>query len=145
MSRPVLDRTQTAERERTRPPFNAPYVFVLAVVDGDDPTLTHRIERRETIIGREGDSDFVVEDETISKRHCMLRVEASVCTIFDLGSRNGTRINRREVRPGTAQRVRHLDEIEIGGVRLLVLAGKFRRATAPAPSAVPDRDSDSEP
>ena len=124
---------QTAERERTRPPFNAPYVFVLAVIDGDDPSLTHRLERRETVIGRDSEADFVVEDETISKRHCVLRVEASVCTISDLGSRNGTRINRRPLRSGTAQRLRHLDEVEIGGVRLLVLAGKFRRETAPTP------------
>ena len=145
MSRPLLDSTQTAERERTKPPFNAPYVFVLAVVDGDDPTLIHRLERRETVIGREVEADFVVEDETISKRHCVLRVEASVCTIADLGSRNGTRINRREVRPGTAQRVRHLDEIEIGGVRLLVLAGKFRRATAPGPALGADPDPAPEP
>ena len=140
MSRPVLNSTQTAERERARPPFNAPYVFVLAVVDGDDPSLTHRIDRRETVIGREPDCDFVVEDETISKRHCVLRVEASVCTAFDLGSRNGTRINRRELRPGTGHRLHHLDEIEIGGVRLLVLAGKFRRATAPAPKPEPESE-----
>jgi len=126
----MIDSTETAERQRSKPPYGAPYVFVLAVVDGDDPALTHRIERRETVIGRDPEADFVIDDETISKRHCLLRLEASVCMLADLGSRNGTRINRRTLRPGTAQRVRHLDEIEIGGVRLLLLAGKFRRPAA---------------
>jgi pSer/pThr/pTyr-binding forkhead associated (FHA) protein len=118
---------ETAERERSAPPYGAPYVFVLTVVDGPEPTLVHRIAARETVIGREPDADFVIADETISKRHCLFRTEAAVCTLVDLESRNGTRINRRVLRPGTAQRLRHLDEIEIGGVRLLLLTGKFRQ------------------
>lgn len=119
--------TETAERERCKPPYGTPYVFVLTVVDGPEPTLVHRIGCRETVIGRDSSADFVIDDETISKRHCLLRVEAAVCMLVDLESRNGTRINRRVLRPGTAQRLRHLDEIEVGGVRLLLLSGKFRR------------------
>jgi len=129
----MIDSSETAERQRSKAPYGAPYVFVLAVVDGDDPTLAHRIQRRETVIGRDPEADFVIDDETISKRHCLLRAEGPVCMLVDQGSRNGTRINRRALRPGTAQRVRHLDEIEIGGVRLLLLAGKFRRPTGSGP------------
>jgi pSer/pThr/pTyr-binding forkhead associated (FHA) protein len=116
---------ETTEHQTPRPPFGAPHVFVLAVVDGDDPHRVHRIDRAETVIGRE-DAHFLVEDAEISKRHCLIRVDGPVCTLTDLGSLNGTLLNGRPLREGVAQRLRHLDEILLGTTRLFVLMGKFR-------------------
>ncbi len=56
----------------------------------------------------------------------MLRVEGSVCTLSDLDSLNGTHLNGRRLRSGMTQRVRHLDEIRIGGTRIFVLTGRFK-------------------
>ena len=116
----------TKERVVEKPPFGTPHVFVLAVVNGDDPTAVYRLQQRETVIGRSPDSGFVVDDEEVSKRHCLIRIDSGVCTIADLESRNGTLVNGRPVRQGLAERLRHLDEIQIGPTRMVLLTGRFR-------------------
>lgn len=107
-------------------PFGAPYVFVLLVIDGEDASVVHRITRQETVVGRTQESHFAIEDEQVSRVHCKLRVEGPVCTILDCASRNGTSLNGRRLAPNVAQRLRNLDEIEIGSHRLLFLSGRFR-------------------
>lgn len=120
------DVTETVD-ERPRPvPFGAPHVFVLVVIDGDAPTVAHRLAATDTIIGRGAEAQFPIEDEQISKAHCRLHVSGSVCTLFDLGSRNGTKVNGRALSANAGQRLRHLDEIEVGSHRLLLLAGRHR-------------------
>jgi len=121
--------SRTAEHEEPRPAFGAPYVWVIAVIDGEQPNAVHRILQYETLIGRGGDAHIDVNDEMVSKRHCLIRVEGPVCTIQDLGSRNGTRVNGRKMRDETSLRLRHLDEIQIGTTRLFVLHGAFKRLT----------------
>ena len=96
----------TSEHQVARPSFGAPHVFVLAVVDGEDAHQVHRVQRAETIIGRDGEADFVLPDGEVSKRHCLVRTDGPVCTVTDLGSLNGTRLNGRPLRGGVAQRVR---------------------------------------
>lgn len=125
---------ETADRQQRQPPFGAPHVFVLVVVDGNDISAVHRVTRPETILGRGETATFVLEDEQISKEHCRIRVEGSVCTIVDSGSRNGTSVNGRRLPKGVAQRLRHLDEIAIGDHRLFLLAGRFRDRPKNEPS-----------
>jgi pSer/pThr/pTyr-binding forkhead associated (FHA) protein len=115
----------TAERVVRKPPFGAPYVFVLVVIEGKDTTAVHRIVETETTIGRGAKASLRIEDETVSKRHCTIRVEGPVCTLVDLGSRNGTRVNGRPLQ-GVASRLRHLDEIQVGNTRLMLLGGRFK-------------------
>src|SRR5262245_42549661 len=116
--------------QRNRPePFGSPHVYVLVVVEGDAPTAVHRIVRLETLVGRGDEAHFAIEDEQVSKAHFRIRVEGPVCTIFDLGSRNGTSVNGRRLLPNTGQRLRHLDEVGVGSHRLLLLAGRFRPAS----------------
>ena len=117
---------KTVDRVKRQPPFGAPHVFVLAVIDGDDANIAHRIIQTDTVIGRGDDVDLFIDDEQISKAHCKIRVEGSVCTIVDLGSRNGTSVNGRRLAEGVMQRLRSLDEIEIGSHHLFLLAGRFR-------------------
>lgn len=117
----------TAEREEYRPPFGAPYVWVLVAIDGDQLNVVHRLAQYETVIGRGDGVQIDLNDEQVSKRHCLLRVEGPVCTVQELGSLNGTRINGRKMRDDTTIRLRHLDEIQIGGTRLFVLHGAYKR------------------
>ena len=122
----VPDIRETIDPRQRPAPFGAPHVAVLVVVEGDDPAGSYRMVRTETTIGRGEEADLSFDDEQISKKHCKIRVEGPVCTVVDLGSRNGTSVNGRKLPPGTAQRVRHLDEIEIGSHKLMLLAGRFR-------------------
>lgn len=120
---------ETAERPVRKVPFGAPHVFVLAVVEGDDIGAVYRIGQRETLIGRGGDAGIALEgDESVSKRHCLIRVDGGVCTLVDLESTNGTILNGRTLE-GMAGRMRHLDEITIGCTRLMLLSGKFKPPT----------------
>jgi pSer/pThr/pTyr-binding forkhead associated (FHA) protein len=119
--------SETAEREQHRPPYGAPYVWVLAVIDGDRPDEVYRLTQYETLVGRGDGTQIDLDDELVSKRHCLLRIEGPVCTIQELGSLNGTWVNGRKMRDDTALRLRHLDEVEIGATRLFVLHGAFKR------------------
>ena len=121
--------SDTAQHEKRRPPFGAPNVWVLAVIDGDLPNEVHRLVRFETIIGRGDGVHIDVNDEEVSKRHCLVRLDGPVCTIQDLGSLNGTRVNGRRLREESTERLRHLDEIQVGSTRYFVLGGAFKFLT----------------
>jgi pSer/pThr/pTyr-binding forkhead associated (FHA) protein len=128
-TQPVTER-ETAEREIPKSPFNAPHVMVLAEVQGSDPSRVHRIVQPETILGRGETADIEIEDDEVSKHHCVVRVTGAVFSVVDLGSLNGTSVNFRNLRPRVAQRLRNLDVIRIGETRLLFLSGRFKdRAT----------------
>jgi pSer/pThr/pTyr-binding forkhead associated (FHA) protein len=126
------DVTDTVDQHERPEPFGAPNVHLLVVIEGKDPAAVHRIVRSETLLGRGDEVHFLIDDEQVSKAHCRLRVDGSVCTIFDLGSRNGTTVNGRRLPANSGHRLRHLDEIEIGNHRLLVLAGKFKQSAKAA-------------
>src|SRR3954447_8891363 len=49
------------------------------------------------VIGRRHDSDFVIGDVTVSRRHAAIHREGYAWIVEDLGSRNGTRVNGRPV------------------------------------------------
>jgi pSer/pThr/pTyr-binding forkhead associated (FHA) protein len=121
--------TETRAKRAVPVPFSAPYVFTLSAVAGPDVTAVHRLNQPVTVLGRAADADCVVDDPEVSGRHCELRVDAGHCFVVDLGSRNGTLVNGRPIEPGVARRLRHLDEIEAGGTRWLLLCGKFTTRT----------------
>ena len=58
------------------------------------------------VIGRLADSDFVIDDRTVSRHHATIRREGAFWVLVDLGSKNGTRVNgvpidgRAVIRPG---------------------------------------------
>ena len=75
------------------------------------------IEVRETVtlIGRSRRSDVVVEDPNVSRQHAEIRREGDNYLIRDLGSTNGTRVNRRDIKQATLQPG---DRIEVGTTEL---------------------------
>jgi pSer/pThr/pTyr-binding forkhead associated (FHA) protein len=125
------DAARTANQQRREAPFGAPHVFVLVAVDGEDPSLAHRLTRPETSIGRGSECHLSIEDDQVSRLHCSIQVDGPVCAIVDSGSRNGTRVNGRRIQQGVKLRLRHLDEIEVGTHRLLLLSGRFRSRPEP--------------
>lgn len=50
------------------------------------------------IIGRERDCHFRPEDDMISRHHCVIRFDGITYRIRDLGSRNGTFVNGRQIK-----------------------------------------------
>lgn len=82
----------------------------------------------ESLIGRDVPCAIQFRDPNVSRRHASLRVQDSRVTICDLGSLNGTYVNRRRIEPGLEVRLTVGDEIGIGARRIVL----DERAT-PAP------------
>lgn len=129
----------TKERVVETPPFGAPHIFVLAQVSGSDTGGAHRLTARETVVGRGARADLVVADEEVSKKHCIVRVDSGAVSVLDLDSRNGTLVNDRPLRPNMPKRLRHLDEIRVGSLRLVLLTGRFREAARAVVQETSDR------
>ncbi len=122
----MTTRAPTRKRTVRAVQFGAPHVFILALINGEDSSQIHRIAQTNTVVGRGDEADFSLDDEEVSARHTMIRVDGPVCILTDLGSCNGTLVNGRPLRDKVGHRLRHLDEIQVGSTRMLVLQGRFR-------------------
>ncbi len=112
---------------RIVPPFGAPYVFILAVIQGTDRHAVYRLTKKETIIGADPDlADFALNDSQVSSRHAMIRVNGNMVSLIDKDSTNGTILNENPVSPGKPNRLKPGDEITIGRTRLIFMSSKFR-------------------
>ncbi len=75
-------------------------------------------------------ADRTLGDDTLSRRHARLLVRRGQLAIEDLGSANGTRINRQRIAAGQPHPVSVGDEVRLGRVRLRVEAGDGPAAAA---------------
>lgn len=58
--------------------------------------------------------DFIIEDPSISPRHCTFLVSRDVVSVIDHASHEGTFINKKELDPGRSFFVHEKDKIKIG-------------------------------
>ena len=63
-------------------------------------------------VGRQATNDLQLEDNAVSRRHCLFLRSGADCTLKDLDSRNGTFVTGT---PVTEQQLEPGDEIRIGG------------------------------
>jgi hypothetical protein len=73
-------------------------------------------EGERTTIGRSPDNDVFLDDVTVSRKHAVLMQDGGEFRIEDLGSLNGTFVNRRRI--DSAARLESGDEVQIGKYRL---------------------------
>ena len=71
-----------------------------------------------TLIGRAPDADVFLDDVTVSRRHAELLHDGERYTIRDLGSLNGTFVNRTRVE---SAELHDDDEVQIGKYRMTFL------------------------
>ena len=70
--------------------------------------------------GRHPDSEIFLDDVTVSRRHAVFNREADAFTVSDVGSLNGTYVNRDRIE--TVQ-LKDGDEVQIGKYRLVFFTG----------------------
>ena len=71
-----------------------------------------------TLIGRSPECDVFLDDVTVSRRHAELLGEGETFSIRDLGSLNGTYVNRKRIESVVLE---DDDEVQIGKYRLTFL------------------------
>jgi two-component system, cell cycle response regulator len=98
------------------PVAGAAVIPLLQVVAGHDVLRFAVLDKRRAIeVGRDADCALLLTDVSVSRRHARLAFVAGELRVEDLGSRNGTRINGKDVR---AERLRPGDRLEVGNVLL---------------------------
>ena len=85
-----------------------------------DPGTRFLLDQAITSAGRHPDSDIFLDDVTVSRRHAEFRLENNEFHVVDVGSLNGTYVNREPVDSAV---LANGDEVQIGKFRLVFLTG----------------------
>lgn len=92
-----------------------------------------------TVVGRRHDCDLCIPLDDVSRRHCQLDLNNETLEVHDLGSRNGTFLNGRQVNGETP--VKAGDYLRIGPLTFqLQIDGEPEKTTPPqddGPKQVP--------
>ncbi|WP_448850700.1 oxoglutarate dehydrogenase inhibitor Odhl [Corynebacterium sp. 335C] len=95
---------------------------LLVVKRGPNAGSRFLLDQAVTTAGRHPDSDIFLDDVTVSRRHAEFRLEDGSFEVVDVGSLNGTYVNRE---PKNSAALANGDEVQIGKFRLVFLsAGK---------------------
>jgi len=86
-------------------------VAFLRVVQGGRPGELHEVTAERLVLGRHPSCEVVLDNAVISRQHARLIRQGDAYVIEDLGSRNGTFVNGKEV--SGLQTVRDCDRIRI--------------------------------
>lgn len=94
-------------------------VALLVVKRGPNAGARFLLEQETTTAGRHPEADIFLDDVTVSRRHAEFRLNNGEFEVVDVGSLNGTYVNRE---PRNSQVLSVGDEIQIGKFRLVFLA-----------------------
>ena len=93
---------------------------ILIVKRGPNAGARLLLDQETTTAGRHPESDIFLDDVTVSRRHAEFRLNDGTFEVVDVGSLNGTYVNRE---PRNSQVLAIGDEIQIGKFRLVFIAG----------------------
>ncbi len=93
---------------------------ILVVKRGPNAGSKFVLESDVTHAGRHPDSEIFLDDITVSRRHAEFVRQGRSYVIRDVGSLNGTYLNRERIEEGA---LANGDEVQIGKFKLVFLAG----------------------
>ena len=91
---------------------------LLVVKRGPNAGSRFLLDQPVTTSGRHPDSDIFLDDVTVSRRHAEFRMEGDKFEVVDVGSLNGTYVNRE---PKNSAALSNGDEVQTGKFRLVFL------------------------
>jgi pSer/pThr/pTyr-binding forkhead associated (FHA) protein len=97
-----------------------PGTALLVVRRGPNAGARFLLDHDITTSGRHPDSDIFLDDVTVSRRHAEFHRDGATFTVRDVGSLNGTYVNRERVEAAT---LASGDEVQIGKFRLVLISG----------------------
>lgn len=92
---------------------------VLVVKRGPDAGAQYVLAAEVTRVGRHPDSEIFLDDVTVSRRHAEIRREGPRYIVTDVGSLNGTYVNRERIEK---LELSSGDEVQIGKFKLVYLS-----------------------
>ena len=101
----------------TLPPGTA----LLVVLRGPNAGSRFLLDSDFTSAGRHPDSDIFLDDVTVSRRHAEFYRHGDRFTVRDVGSLNGTYVNRERIEEAP---LNGGDEVQVGKFRLVFLTGR---------------------
>ncbi len=93
---------------------------LLVVKRGPNAGSRFLLDKDVTTAGRHPESDIFLDDVTVSRRHAEFRRDGGRFTVRDVGSLNGTYLNRERI---DSVELSGGDEVQIGKFRLVFFAG----------------------
>ena len=118
---PVEAAGDVADEELTVTIDELPSTMAMLVVKrGPNAGSQFLLDNAVTRAGRHPDSDIFLDDITVSRRHDEVVREGGGYRVRDVGSLNGTYLNRERIDEAA---LAHGDELQIGKFRLVFFAG----------------------
>ena len=102
--------------------------YLLHVIPLGEDTYTVPVGTEPVTIGRAPEAKIYIDEEAVSRRHCLIISTPGRLMLLDQGSTNGTKVNGVRVRQA---RLKHADVVQVGKVQIRV------RAETVNPAAVP--------
>ncbi len=109
---PVVQHESVPRTKRTRP--------YLLILEGDLKGREFQIVKEPFLIGRDKKNDIAIEEPLVSRRHASIYFKDGGYRLKDLGSTNGTLLNREKI---SDSRLNDRDKIQIGNTVLQFFIG----------------------
>ncbi len=111
---------ETGDLEAVDPETLAGEATLVVRSGGGRSGETFKVEGDQTRIGRSPEAEVFLDDVTVSRNHALLVRRRDGLYIDDLGSLNGTYVNRRRIE---SHKLQNGDELQVGKYKLTYLAG----------------------
>lgn len=111
------------------------------VLSADGKKIAKKVPRLPIVVGRSEEAKFRFKSDSVSRRHCEFFVEGDVVFVRDLGSTNGTLLDRTPLTAGEATAVPPGSVVIVGSVAFQV---EYDAAAAPQVGETPP-DTDTVP
>lgn len=116
---PVIDLEGEAAEEIDRSGFG-PHEGLFVVPHGPKAGARYALDADLVTLGRHPESDIFLDDITVSRRHAEVRREGARYWVRDVGSLNGTYVNRERA---DDQELDDGDELQVGKFKLVFVHG----------------------